>query len=115
MHRRRPEQAAQRAIFQHIAARGVPNLFAFHPWSGGYRSPIEARVMSGAGVRSGLPDVVLIHNGKVLGLELKAPGGKLSPAQTSAHRQLRAAGCEVATAVDLDEALACLESWGRTQ
>jgi hypothetical protein len=67
--------------------------------------------MSGAGVRSGLPDVVLIHDGKVFGLELKAPGGKLSPAQTSAHEQLRAAGCEVATAVGIAEAVACLERW----
>jgi hypothetical protein len=98
-HRRRPEQ------------RGVTNLFAFHPWAGGWRSPIEASIMSGAGVRSGLPDVILIHDGRVFGLELKAQGGRLSPAQQTAHEELRRAGAQVATAIGIDEALAQLETW----
>jgi hypothetical protein len=111
MRYRRPEQATQRAVFQHIAARGVTNLFAFHPWAGGWRSPVEARVMSGAGVRSGLLDVFLVHGGRVFGLELKSEGGRLSPAQQAAHEELRRAGAEVAVAVGIDEALAQLETW----
>jgi hypothetical protein len=39
-HRQRPEQAIQRAVFQQIAARGVPGVFAFHVSNGGYRKPI---------------------------------------------------------------------------
>jgi hypothetical protein len=107
----RREQATQRALFAHIRTRGVANLFAFHPWAGGWRSPVEARIMAGAGVRAGLPDVIVIHQGRVFGLELKAEGGKLSTAQQTAHEQLRAAAAEFATAIGIDEALAQLEAW----
>jgi hypothetical protein len=53
------EQDIQRAVFQHIAQRGVPGLFAFHPANGGYRRPVEAKILQGQGVRAGVPDVNL--------------------------------------------------------
>jgi hypothetical protein len=49
-------------------------IFAWHPFSGGYRKPIEAAIYKGLGARAGLPDVLVLHNGRVFGLELKADG-----------------------------------------
>jgi hypothetical protein len=40
-----------------------------------------------------------------------AAGGRLSPAQREWHEQMRAAGAEVATAVDIDAALVQLAEW----
>jgi len=53
-HRRRPEDAIQRAVVQHLRARAVPNVFAFHPANGGYRKPIEAAILKGLGVVAGV-------------------------------------------------------------
>jgi hypothetical protein len=60
----------------------------------------------------GVPDLILIRDGKTYGLELKADGARLTPVQRMAHVLMRAAGAEVAVAVGLDGALRQLESWG---
>lgn len=99
-------------MFQHLAVRPAPGVFAFHVPNGGARSKVEAASMKGLGVVSGVPDLVLIRDGAVFGLELKAPNGRLSPAQVATQEAMRAAGASVAVAAGLDSALAQLESWG---
>lgn len=69
--------------------------------------------MKGLGVRAGVPDLILIADGRVYGLELKrAKGGRASPAQMAMQRDLEAAGAVCAIAAGLDAALAQLEAWG---
>jgi hypothetical protein len=106
------EQDIQRAVFQHIAARGVRNLFAFHPANGGYRRPVEAKILQGQGVRAGVPDVILIHAGRTYGLELKAEGGRATPKQLEAIAAMEAAGAYCCIAEGFYRALAVLEAWG---
>jgi hypothetical protein len=76
-----PEQAMQRAVFQHLSWRGVRGMFAFHCPNSGKRSGTEAAIKTGLGVIASVPDVIAIKDGKIYGLELKSPGGKLLPAQ----------------------------------
>jgi hypothetical protein len=57
------------------------------------------------GVRSGTPDLIIIKAGRAYGLELKAPGGTLTPSQIAAHSLLISAGAMVATADKIDAAL----------
>src|SRR6266545_803134 len=111
-HRRRPEDAIQRAVFQHLRARAAPGVFAFHPANGGYRKPVEAAILKGLGVRAGVPDVIAIHNGRCFALELKAEGGRATDKQLECIAALREAGAFTAVAEGLDRALACLEAWG---
>jgi hypothetical protein len=87
-------------------------VFAFHVPNGGWRSRVEATILKSMGVVAGIPDVMLIRDAEMFGLELKAPGGRLTPAQIECHARLRAAGVKVATAVGIDQALAQLEAWG---
>jgi hypothetical protein len=110
--RNRPEDIIQRAVFEHLALRSTPGVFAFHPANGGWRSRIEAAILKGLGVRAGVPDIIAVRDGRTYGLEVKTPGGRLSAAQRSAHAALRAAGATVATAWGLDDALKTLEAWG---
>jgi len=110
--RARPEAAIQRAVFQHIAARGAPNLFAFAVPNGGYRRRIEAAILKGMGLRPGVPDVILVHQGRTYGLELKAEGGRTSEAKQAAVAAMEAAGAFCAVAEGLDRALRVLEQWG---
>ena len=106
------EQDIQRAVFAHIAQRGVPGLFAFHPANGGYRRPIEAKILQGQGVRAGVPDVILIHAGHTYALEIKTKGGRATQKQLEAIAAMEAAGAYCCVAEGLDRALAVLEGWG---
>jgi hypothetical protein len=64
---RRPEQAIQKAIFQHIRARGVSGLVAWHTPNGGHRKPIEGAILKSMGVRAGVSDIIAVHKGQIFG------------------------------------------------
>ena len=110
--RARPEDAIQRAVFQHIRARGVQGLVAFHVPMGGWRRPTEAAILRGLGATAGIPDVIAIHDGKVFALELKAPSGRPTPAQLDMISRINEAGGFATVVYGLDAALRVLESWG---
>jgi hypothetical protein len=57
------EGAIQRALFTHLRMRAAAGVVAFHVPNGGYRRPIEAAIMKGQGVLSGVPDVIAVKNG----------------------------------------------------
>jgi|SRR6516162_1364306 hypothetical protein len=109
--RQQPEAQIQRAVFQHFRARGAPGVFAFHPANGGFRRPVEAAILKGLGVRTGVPDLIACRGGRFYALELKTDTGKLSDAQEQVLAALREAGAEVAATYGLDAALAQLERW----
>jgi hypothetical protein len=95
-----------------LELRGAPRIFWFHVPNGGSRRPIEAAILKAMGVRAGVPDLLVIKNGRTFGLELKAEGGGATDAQRLAHEEMRSAGAEVVVAVGLDAALEQLEGWG---
>lgn len=107
--RNRPEDAIQRAVFEHFAARAGRNVFAFAVPNGGLRSKAEAAIMKGLGGRAGVPDVVAVKEGQMYALELKAAGGRLRESQRQVIPEMEAAGAIVGVATGLDEALAWLE------
>jgi hypothetical protein len=112
-YRRRDEQILQHAVVGHLELRGIPGLFYTHFPAGGLRSKIEAAILKGLGTKSGVPDLLLIHSGKIFCLELKTESdGRLSPAQVETQHLLRLAGAVVSTVWGVDEALAQLEAWG---
>ena len=51
-----PEQAMHRAVCQQLRQRGARGLLWFHVPNGGRRSPIEAAIYKGLGVRAGVSD-----------------------------------------------------------
>lgn len=109
---RRPEDAIQRAVFQHIRARGVPGLVAWHTPNGGKRKPIEAAIFKSMGVRAGVADIIAVHQGRIFALELKAEGGRPSEAQLQFLGDIERQGAFTAMPTGLDAALATLEAWG---
>jgi hypothetical protein len=98
-------------VLSHLAWRGVADLFVAHYPAGGWRSPTEAAIFRGLGTVPGVPDLLIVHAGHLYCLELKAAGGRLTDIQLATQARLRAAGATVATAVELDAALAQLEQW----
>jgi hypothetical protein len=113
--RRREEDEIQRAVFEHIEARGVRGLVAFAVPNGGWRSKTEAAIMQSLGVRRGIPDIFLFPRrgrGRGYALEIKAASGILSDDQIAMIRALEANGVTVGVTYGLDEAIAALEWWG---
>lgn len=109
--RRHVEDSIQLAVAQHIRARGVPGLVAFHVPNGGRRNAREAARLKGMGVLAGVSDWILVYGGKVFALELKAPGGRASESQMAFIANMEAQGAFTCIAEGLDRAIATLESW----
>lgn len=65
------------------------------------------------GLKPGWPDIQLFDlSGGRWGLELKAPGGRLSPEQRKTHAELAALGWGLATCWDLNQVQEALREWG---
>jgi len=73
-------------VFEHLAVRGVPRLFAFHPANGGYRRQVEAARLRGLGVRPGVPDVVAIPPRPSLCRRAQDRGRPRDPRSTTGYR-----------------------------
>ena len=105
------EQQLHLAVVEHLRWRAVPDCFAFHVPNGGYRRPVEAAVFKAMGVVAGVPDLLLLREGRLRGMELKRRTGRLTAVQIAVHDAMRRAGAEVVTCYDVDEALDQLRDW----
>lgn len=112
---RNDEEKLHCAVVKHLQARGVPGLVCFHPPNGGKRGIREAVRLKRMGVRAGVADLIMLHNGNAFALELKADNGRLSEAQDQFLADFRAAGGFSWAAYGLDSALKVLKTWGLLQ
>ena len=110
--RRNAEHQIQVAVATHLSWRGVPGLWFSHFPAGGWRTRTTGAMLKAAGTKAGVPDILLLANGRLFGLELKADRGRISPAQLHTHAEMRAAGATIGVATGIDEALELLGIWG---
>lgn len=104
------EREIQKAIFSHFKQRGAPRAFAFHPRNGGKdQRGRRAGINAGQGVVSGVPDIIIVNDGRTYALELKRPGGKLSAEQIIVMERMEQCGAIVEIAYGLNEAIKWLE------
>lgn len=109
---KRREQAIQKAVAELLDTAGQPGLVWFHVPNGGARSPVEAAIFKGLGVKPGVPDIFAFYQGALYVLELKTEDGTLSDEQRVMLERLAAAGARTAVAYGVDQAIAVLKSWG---
>lgn len=65
--------------------------------------------------RVGAPDYVLLHNGKAVFIETKAPGEVPRKSQTAESGQIRAAGCPVYVVYSIDGVRQLIQDlWGES-
>lgn len=106
-----PEENMQIALFQwaHIQQTSIPELkYLFHVPNGGKRGIKEATRLKAAGVKRGVPDVVLpVPRGGYHGLfvELKAGKNRPTPEQTAWLTELGRNGYRTAVCYALDDAI----------
>lgn len=82
--------------------------FWWHTPNGGKRTKAEAGIFKAMGVKAGFPDIGILYLGRCFLIELKKPGEKPDMQQLAVHAQLRAAGCMVSVATNIDEVMAAL-------
>lgn len=109
---KRPEQALHIAAVAFMRAALPPQIVVLHVPNGGKRTMREAALFKAMGVTAGAPDLlVILPNGQAAWIELKAPGGSLSEAQTIFRDRVLALGCGYETARSLDEVERILTRW----
>ena len=59
--------------------------------------------LKGCGLKAGMPDIVIFHDGRTIGVELKIPGAKPTPIQLEMFNKLRCAGISVAIIHSIEE------------
>lgn len=85
----------------------------FHCPNGGARNKVVAAKLKWAGVKAGVPDILIVWRQRLIGIELKAKTGVLSEAQKAMHQRLTLAGAVVLPiARSVDEVEAFLETLG---
>lgn len=105
------EDRIQKAVVQFLALNARPGVVYWHTPNGGSRNPIEAKKLKGMGVRAGMPDIMLLADGKLYALELKTEKGRVSPRQLDVLDDLIDAGAETAVAFGLRDAIEALQRW----
>lgn len=109
--RKSPERALQVALVKQLT-RHAKCLWWAVP-NGGFRHLYTATKMRAEGVRRGVPDLCFVLSGGTAAfLEMKAPGGSLTPEQKQFRDAAEAAGAWWATAKSLEEAWDILARWG---
>lgn len=108
----RPEQQIQKAVVQHLRLRAEPKVFFWSTPNEGKRGFVNAAALKAMGMTAGVPDLLILKAGILHALELKAPGGRLTPAQRLVLAHMENCGAQTAVAHSLDEALVTLEFWG---
>lgn len=109
----RPEEANHRAIAAYLRAAAPSSFY----WTSvahqrGTRKRFEMGILKALGVRSGCPDIVACHNGRFIGIEIKAPKGRLSENQEATSDAITLAGGLYAVVRSVDEVDAFLRMIG---
>jgi hypothetical protein len=107
------EHKVQVAICEYLDRRGV--MYFAIP-NGGKRSLITAARLKKEGVKAGVPDICIIHEGQTFFLEVKRPKtpgsakGRLSAVQKDMIERLKTACAEVAVVYSVADVIeACIE------
>jgi hypothetical protein len=104
-----------------------PAVWACYPAGATQLTAQQVARYSRLGLKRGWPDLIIIFDGRIFGLEVKRKGGRLSKTRVSRTRRgsprildgqedvfkrLAAAGMTIAVAHSVDEMLNLLRDWG---
>lgn len=106
----RPEEGLQRAVMRHLffLERYTKNIMSFHPANELLRDENIRKIYAGLGVRSGVPDIVImLAGGKTVFIELKAGKAGATEKQQEFALGLTTLGfpCYLVAAMNPDDAV----------
>jgi hypothetical protein len=101
------------AIADLLRRWALPDVEWTHFPAGELRTAATAGRLARMGTRAGYPDFQIFHvDGRVMFLEVKRPGGRLSPDQQRIANHMRKAGHAFEVVDSTEAAIAVLVSWG---
>lgn len=108
---KRPEQALQIAVAQYLGhALKAPTIWTAFPAGGGGK--VRGAFLKAMGLKAGWPDILVMHpleiHPTVIGIELKAKAGRISPAQKVVMESFLACKAWYVLCRSVDEVEACL-------
>ena len=105
------ESKIQRAIAAYLDVALPAGSFwtAINPIPG--KSIVAAVTSKAMGMKAGVPDILILHNGETLWIEIKREGGYLSKVQKAVHVNIEMAGGNVYTARSIDDIQEILQQW----
>jgi hypothetical protein len=86
----------------------LPDNVFYSALSNAPRTAVAGYLARLRGVRSGLPDIIVVHDGRVIWVEMKSPAGVASKVQRQVCAELRAAGADTYLARSAEAALVAL-------
>lgn len=86
-----------------------PAWFTTFPAGGG--GAMRGRILRGAGLKPGVPDMLIVFRGLCHWIELKNERGTVRPIQRDCHLALSDAGCRIAVCRSLEDVKAALDDW----
>lgn len=89
-----------------------PAVFTTFPAGWGKMTPAMAGMLHRCGLKRGMPDILVFHARRCLGIELKVPGRSQSAAQRAMTAKLTGAGIDVFVARSVDDVATILEREG---
>lgn len=110
--RRHDEDELQHAVCLFLAVALPSDATYFAVPNGGKRHAREAARMKGLGLRAGVPDLIVIHRGRALFLELKTKRGVMSAAQKAMQQLLIYSGATVVVCRRVDDVERALRDAG---
>lgn len=111
LRRKNTEEQLHKAVAKYLAAGlGPGSWFTTFPAGGGGK--IRGGKLKAMGLKPGVPDVLIIHQGRAYWIELKAEGGRLNDKQKALHPLLSEVGCCVAVCRSLEDVEESLREWG---
>lgn len=109
--RRDLEGPVQKAVLREIREL-FPDVFVAHVPNGGMRNARVAAQLKAQGVVRGVPDLMLIPlHGRVGFIEVKAPGGSLTPEQKEFRDMCAARDIFFAVIDNAEQVEQCLKLW----
>lgn len=99
-----PESILQRQCVKYFRLQ-YPKYLIYANANGGKRSKIEAAIMKGEGVLSGVPDLTIVTDTAVIWVELKVKGGRVSDNQADVMERLTRLGHPVYVCWSFDDFL----------
>jgi hypothetical protein len=100
------------AVVQRLRLLARKGVIWYHCPNGGLRDKREAAKLKAMGTTPGIPDLIILADGKTYGLELKTIDGRLSHEQRQMLEAFEMAGAFTAVAHGIDAAISILTSWG---
>jgi len=103
------EHDIQKAITNYL---DLKNICYFAVPNGGHRHMLVAKKLKAEGVKAGVPDLAIVHNGKYYGIEVKTPKGRLSENQKLMITLLENNGASVGIVRGISDTAELLNEWG---